>query len=82
MTNLDKLREILKNIPDIPQCNLTKDTEFRVDLGLDSVDLAELIVAMEQAYEIEIHEDEFEEIQTVRELMAYVEQKRGILLEA
>lgn len=61
---IDIIREQL-NIDD----EITEDTSFKDDLGVDSLDLLELVMAFEEEYNIELNPDELENIQTVGDIM-------------
>lgn len=78
MDYTNKLKEILSKMPDIVSTNITEDTEFRIDLGMDSVDLAELMFELEQTFNIQIQEEEFESLNTIGELMEFVSKKQSL----
>ena len=52
---------------------LTTDSSFKDDLVADSLDLFELVMAFEEAFEIEIPSEDLEEIKTVGDVVSYVE---------
>ncbi len=52
---------------------ITPDTEFVKDLGADSLDVVELIMELEQAFDISIPDDEAEKIQKVGEAIDFIE---------
>lgn len=54
-----------------------KDSKLVEDLGADSLDMVELVMAIEEAFDIEIHDDEMEDIVTVDELMNLIVKKQG-----
>jgi len=74
----EKIREIIaeqlsiENVEDI-----TMDTSLTKDLEADSLDAVEIIMAIEDEYEIEIPEEEAEQFQVVRNLVKYVEDQIG-----
>lgn len=75
-----KLKELLlKQIPSkrIDVDSITPDTELE-DLGLDSLDAAELIINIEEEFNLpEVSQDEMMEIKTVEDLKRMVEEKRA-----
>ena len=72
----DRIREIIAeqlNIDDLEE--ITLDTSLTKDLEADSLDAVEIIMAIEDEYEIEIPEEEAEQFQVVRNLVKYVEEQ-------
>ena len=56
---------------------VTMETSFEEDLGADSVDLVELVMAMEEEFDIEIADDDAQKIQKVQDAIDYIEAKKG-----
>ncbi len=54
---------------------ISRETSFSEDLGADSLDLFELVSALEEEYEIEIPSEELEEMKTVGDVMDYLRSK-------
>ena len=52
---------------------ITEKTSFKEDLGADSLDLFEMVMAFEEAFEVEIPSEDLEQIQTVGDVAAYLE---------
>ena len=52
---------------------LTKESKFVDDLGADSLDVVELVMALEEKFEIEIPDEDAENIATVGDVVAYIE---------
>lgn len=74
----DRIREIIAeqlNIDDVEE--ITMDTSLTKDLEADSLDAVEIIMAIEDEYEIEIPEEDAEQFQVVRNLVKYVEEQIG-----
>ncbi len=64
----------------VEQLGVTKDelapeASFIDDLGADSLDIVELVMAMEEEFDIEIPDDDAEKIQTVKDVISYVKGK-------
>jgi acyl carrier protein len=53
------------------------EVSFLDDLGADSLDIVELVMAMEEEFDIEIPDDDAEKIQTIGEAFAYIKEKVG-----
>ena len=52
---------------------ITETTSFKDDLGADSLDLFEMVMAFEEAFEVEIPSEDLEQIQTVGDVVKYLE---------
>ncbi len=64
----------------VEQLGVTKEelaprARFIDDLGADSLDIVELVMAMEEEFDIEIHDDDAEKIQTIEDVVSYVKAK-------
>lgn len=71
----EKIKEI---IAEQLSCNVNEinmSTNFKDDLGADSLDLFELVMALEEEYEIEIPSDELAEMNTVEDVVNYLKEK-------
>ena len=53
------------------------ESKFVDDLGADSLDVVELVMALEEKFEIEIPDEEAEKIQTVGDVVAYIEKAKA-----
>ncbi len=53
---------------------ITMETRFKEDLGADSLDLFELVTALEEEYEISIPAEDLEQIKTVSDVVKYIEE--------
>ena len=69
---LDKIKEILNAELGIETEDITLDTNFKDDLGADSLDLFELVINLEEEYNIEIPAEELEKISTVGEFIELI----------
>lgn len=56
---------------------VTSEASFIEDLGADSLDIVELIMALEEEYDIEIPDEDAEKIQTVKDVVSYVQNSQG-----
>ena len=66
----EKVKAILAEQFDVEEDTITYDTD---DLGADSLDVVDLLMSIEDEFEIEVPDDEIENIKTVGELVAYIE---------
>lgn len=72
----DKVKEVIKEEFDVE--DVTMDTVIREDLGADSIGLVELVMALEDEFDIEIDDSKLDEIVTVSDIVSYIENnKRG-----
>ena len=63
----EKLREIIKDVMNIDEDEITEDTTFENDLGADSLDIFQIIMGIEEEFDIEIPAEGAEKIATVEE---------------
>ena len=69
----EKLRELLCEQLELDEDEVTMDTNIVKDLGADSLDVVELLMALEDEYDITITDDAVRELYTVREVVEFVE---------
>ena len=67
-----KVIEIISNQLSLRDHDIQLDSRFVDDLGADSLDLVELIMEMEEEFDIEIPDDDLEQLQTVQNVVDYV----------
>ena len=72
----DKIKEIIIEQLQVEESEITMDTNLMKDLSADSLDAVEIIMAIEDEYGIEIPDEEAETIQTVADLVRFVEDNR------
>lgn len=70
---LEKVKTILAEQFDVEEEKINEDTDLQEDLGADSLDVVDLLMSIEDEFEIEIPDDEIENIKTVGSLVAYIE---------
>lgn len=71
----EKLKTIIVEQLSVSEEEVINEASFLDDLGADSLDLVELIMAIEEEYGIEIPDDDAEKIQTVQDAINYVEER-------
>ena len=70
---LEKIKVILAEQFDVEEDTLKNDTDLQDDLGADSLDVVDLLMSIEDEFEIEIPDEEIENIRTVSDLVSYIE---------
>ncbi len=71
--NFDKVKEIIIEQLDVQGEQVTDDASFIEDLGADSLDTVELVMALEEHFDIEIPDEDAEKIKTVRDAVQYID---------
>ena len=73
---LEKIAEIIEEqLGTVSKDEITEETSFKDDLGADSLDLFELVMALEEEYDVEIDSSDLEKITTVGAVMDYLKDK-------
>ena len=72
---LEKMREIIAEQLNCDEGEINVDTSFKDDLGADSLDLFELVMALEDEYSVEITAEELQELTTVGAVIDYLKNK-------
>ncbi|HIS07176.1 acyl carrier protein [Lachnoclostridium sp. An196] len=72
---LEKIKEMVAEQLNVDAAEITEATSFKDDLGADSLDLFELVMALEEEYEIEIPSEELENLTTVGSVADYLKSK-------
>jgi len=76
MAIFDKVKEIIVDQLGVEEDEVTMDTSFE-DLNADSLDIVELIMALEEEFDIEIPDEDAEKLTTVRAAVEYIKEKTG-----
>jgi acyl carrier protein len=71
-----KVKEIVCEQLGVSEGDVTLDASFLEDLGADSLDIVELVMALEEAYDVEISDDQVEKIRTVQDVVSYIERSQ------
>ena len=69
---LEKVIEIIQEQLNLEGVTITEESSFKDDLGADSLDLFELVMAVEEEYGVEIPAEEFEKLTTVGSVVEYL----------
>ena len=70
---LEKVKEIVAESLNVEESTLSETTSFKEDLGADSLDIFEMVMAFEEAFEVEIPSEDLEQITTVGDVVKYIE---------
>ena len=77
MSIADKIKETVAEQLGVDGEKITPEATFVDDLGADSLDVVELVMALEEEFEIEIPDEDAEKLQTVQNVVDYVEANAG-----
>lgn len=72
-TTEGKVKEIIVDQLGVDEKEVTQEASFIDDLGADSLDTVELVMAFEEEFDIEIPDDDAEKILTVKDAITYIE---------
>ena len=73
---LDKIKSIVAEQLGVDEDQVTEDASFVDDLGADSLDTVELIMAFEEEFDVEIPDEDAQKIKTVKDVMDYIKSKK------
>ncbi|EEG74280.1 acyl carrier protein [[Clostridium] hylemonae DSM 15053] len=73
MTMLEKIKSMVADNLGVEESTITEASSFKDDLGADSLDLFELMMALEEEFGVEIPTEDLEQIVTVGDVIKYVE---------
>jgi acyl carrier protein len=71
-----KVKQIIKEQLDVDEKDISPESTFIDDLGADSLGLVELVLAFEEAFEIDIPDEDTEKIRTVQDAVNYIQKAR------
>ena len=73
---LEKVKAILADQFDAEEEKITTETTIQEDLGADSLDVGDLLMTIEDEFEVEIPDTEIENLKTVGDLVKYIEESK------
>jgi len=74
----EKVRKIITEQLGLEEKDVKMESAFIEDLGADSLDIVELIMAMESEFDMEIEDDEVEDISTVEDVVNYIKENADV----
>ncbi len=72
---IKKVKEITSEQLGVDESQITSEAKFVDDLGADSLDTVELVMALEEEFDLEISDEEAEKLTTVQKVMDYIEDR-------
>jgi acyl carrier protein len=72
-----KVKQIIVEQLGVDENQVDNTASFVDDLGADSLDIVELVMAFEEAFDLDIPDEDAEKIQTVKDAIDYIEAKKG-----
>jgi len=76
----EKVKEIISDQLGVKKEEITEEASFIDDLGADSLDTVELVMALEEEYGLEIPDEDAEKMRTVGDAVKYIQEKTGKFL--
>ena len=76
MSVAEKVKQIIVEQLGVDESQVEPSASFVDDLGADSLDIVELVMAFEEAFDLDIPDDEAEKIKTVKDAIDYIEAKK------
>lgn len=74
----DKIKERISEVLGVEADDITMESTFIDDLGADSIDLVELVMALEEEFEIQIPDEEVGKIKAVSDVVEYIKENTNI----
>ncbi len=71
---LEKVKMILSNQFDVEEDSITPETNIADDLNADSLDVVDMLMSLEDEFDVEIPDEEIEKMRTVGEVVSYIEE--------
>ena len=72
----DKIKDLIAEHLGVSMNELVPEASFIDDLGADSLDIVELVMAIEEEFGLEISDDDAEKIQTIGDVISYVDERQ------
>lgn len=75
MSTFDRVRKVVVEQLDVNEDEVTPSASFVDDLGADSLDVVELVMGLEEEFDVEIPDEDAEKIATVENAVSYIDEK-------
>ncbi len=75
MSTFDRVKKVVVEQLDVAEDEVTPQASFVDDLGADSLDVVELVMGLEEEFDVEIPDEDAEKITTVQEAVTYIDDK-------
>lgn len=72
----EKIKQILCEEFEIDECDISLDANLFSDLGLDSIDVVDLVMSIEDELMVEVPDEAFEDIATLGDLVKYIDENK------
>ncbi len=76
--SVEKVKQIISEQLGVDEGEVTPSASFVDDLGADSLDTVELVMALEEAFDMEIPDEEAEKIRTVQDAIDYIDKRAKV----
>ncbi|HIW60124.1 MAG TPA: acyl carrier protein [Candidatus Anaerobutyricum avicola] len=73
----EKIRDLIVEEVGVDEEQVTMDASFKNDLNIDSLDLFEMVMTLEEEFDVEIPSEDLENIDTVGDLINYIEEHQN-----
>lgn len=73
---LERVTKIIVDRLEVEEADVKPEASFKEDLGADSLDVVELVMELEDEFDLEISDEEAEKISTVQDVISYIESKQ------
>jgi acyl carrier protein len=73
----ERVKDIIVDQLGVSADQVTSEAKFVEDLGADSLDTVELVMALEEEFDVEVPDDEAEKLQAVNDVVAFITSKKG-----
>jgi acyl carrier protein len=73
----ERVKEIIVDQLGVSADQVTLEAKFVEDLGADSLDTVELVMALEEEFDVEVPDDEAEKLQAVKDVVPFISSKQG-----
>jgi acyl carrier protein len=73
----ERVKDIIVDQLGVSADQVTSEAKFVEDLGADSLDTVELVMALEEEFDVEVPDDEAEKLQAVKDVVSFITSKKG-----